>query len=67
MVNSAPGHCAGVFKQLSWTDRLLSVWIIGAMILGVILGEFTGASSQTQAGATSCACAVAVPLDISVS
>ncbi len=43
------------------------MWIIGAMILGVILGEFTGASSQPQAGATSCASAVAVPLDIVVS
>lgn len=36
-------HVAGVWQQLSWTDRLLSVWIIGAMGLGLILGKFTGA------------------------
>lgn len=33
---------AGVWQQLSWTDRLLSFWIIGAMGLGLILGKFTG-------------------------
>lgn len=28
-------------KSLSWLDRLLPFWIIGAMILGVVLGYFT--------------------------
>ena len=36
-------HVAGVWQQLSWSDRLLSLWIIGAMGLGLILGKFTGA------------------------
>jgi hypothetical protein len=36
-------HAAGVWQQLSWSDRLLSLWIIGAMGLGLILGKFTGA------------------------
>ena len=39
----SPTHAAGVWQQLSWTDRLLSLWIIGAMGLGLILGKFTGA------------------------
>lgn len=37
-----------VFKQLSWTDRLLSAWIIAAMILGVILGKFTNIEDKLQ-------------------
>jgi ACR3 family arsenite transporter len=36
-----PGRTAGVFKSLSLTDRLLPVWIVGAMIVGVVLGYYT--------------------------
>ncbi len=32
--------CAGVIKGLSWTDRLLFVWILGAMVIGVVCGKF---------------------------
>lgn len=35
---------AGVFKQLSIVDRLLPVWIIGAMGLGILLGYFCAGS-----------------------
>lgn len=43
---------AGVWAQLSWTDRLLSVWIIGAMGLGLILGKFTGDPPCSSADCT---------------
>ena len=32
--------CAGVVQGLSWVDRLLVVWILGAMIIGVVCGKF---------------------------
>lgn len=32
---------AGIVMSLGFLDRLLPVWIIGAMILGVVLGYFT--------------------------
>ena len=31
---------AGVIQGLSWTDRLLFVWILGAMVIGVVCGTF---------------------------
>ena len=31
---------AGVVQGLSWVDRLLVVWILGAMIIGVVCGKF---------------------------
>ncbi len=31
---------AGVIQGLSWTDRLLFVWILGAMVIGVVCGKF---------------------------
>ena len=39
--NPGPALTADVFKQLSWPDRLLPFLIIGAMILGVVLGYYT--------------------------
>ena len=32
---------SALLKGLSWVDRLLPVWIIGAMVLGVLLGYYT--------------------------
>ena len=32
--------CAGVVQGLSWVDRLLVVWILGAMVVGVVCGKF---------------------------
>jgi ACR3 family arsenite efflux pump ArsB len=29
-----------VLSGLSWIDRLLPVWIVGAMVIGVLLGSF---------------------------
>ena len=34
------GAAGEVLKQLSWVDKLLPVWIIGAMVLGVLLGYY---------------------------
>ncbi len=31
---------ASAFKSLGWLDRFLAVWILLAMILGVLLGNF---------------------------
>ena len=31
---------AGVIQGLSWVDRLLVVWILGAMVIGVVCGKF---------------------------
>jgi hypothetical protein len=47
-------HVAGVWQQLSWSDRLLSLWIIGAMGLGLILGKFTGALPAPRLRAGGC-------------
>jgi len=35
---SAPGESA--FKGLGWLDRLLALWILLAMAVGIILGNF---------------------------
>lgn len=35
---SAPQESA--FKSLGWLDRLLALWILLAMIVGVLLGNF---------------------------
>lgn len=29
-----------VWASMSWVDRLLPLWIIGAMVLGVVLGYY---------------------------
>jgi hypothetical protein len=34
------GGASAVLSGLPWLDRLLPVWIIAAMVLGVILGSF---------------------------
>lgn len=34
------GAAASVLASLSWIDRLLPVWIIAAMVIGVVLGYF---------------------------
>ena len=31
---------ASAFKSLGWLDRFLAVWILLAMIVGVLLGNF---------------------------
>ncbi len=31
---------ASAFKSLGWLDRFLAVWILLAMVLGVLLGNF---------------------------
>eukprot|EP00877_Chromochloris_zofingiensis_P010831 jgi/Chrzof1/6000/Cz17g00070.t1 len=38
--------CVAVLKNLSWLDRLLPVWIIIAMVVGVVLGYFAPAVKQ---------------------
>jgi hypothetical protein len=35
-----PGGGNAVMSCLSWLDRLLPVWIVAAMVLGVLLGSF---------------------------
>jgi hypothetical protein len=37
-----------VIQGLSWIDRLLALWIILAMILGVLLGKFVPAVGVTR-------------------
>lgn len=37
---TAGGSAGGVVSGLSWIDRLLPVWIIGAMVVGVLMGYF---------------------------
>lgn len=31
---------ASAFKSLGWLDRFLAVWVLLAMVLGVLLGNF---------------------------
>ena len=39
--SSAPEeHKESAFKNLSWLDRLLALWILLAMIIGILLGNF---------------------------
>ena len=45
-----PGHAGGVLKQLSFLDRFLPVWIIGAMGLGILLGYFVPAVERAFGG-----------------
>ena len=35
-----PKEKVSVYKGLGWLDRLLAVWILFAMIIGVLLGNF---------------------------
>jgi ACR3 family arsenite transporter len=40
---------SSAFKALGWLDRLLAVWILLAMIIGILLGNFvpsTGAALE---------------------
>ena len=37
---AAAGGAGAVLSGLSWIDRLLPVWIVGAMVIGVLLGSF---------------------------
>ena len=43
-------HAGGVLKQLSFLDRFLPVWIIGAMGLGLLLGYFVPAVERAFDG-----------------
>ena len=36
----------GVMSKLSWVDKLLTLWILLAMIIGVLLGNFTDISEK---------------------
>lgn len=38
--DAAPAKKASAFQSLGWLDRFLAVWILLAMILGVLLGNF---------------------------
>lgn len=42
VVGALPAAAAprGVMSGLSWIDRLLPVWILAAMVVGVLLGPF---------------------------
>jgi len=35
-----PAEKVSAFKSLGWLDRFLAVWIILAMVIGVLLGNF---------------------------
>ena len=43
-------HAGGVLKQLSFLDRFLPVWIIGAMGLGLLLGYYVPAVERAFSG-----------------
>lgn len=36
---ASAGGAGAVLSGLSWLDRLLPVWIVGAMVIGVLLGS----------------------------
>ncbi len=50
MFNVTLGTRADVWRGLSWTDRLLSLFIIVAMILGVVIGEFADVRPLQEGG-----------------
>ena len=43
-------HAGGILKQISLLDRLLPIWIIGAMGLGLLLGYFVPAVERAFGG-----------------
>lgn len=38
--SQAPEKKTSAFKSLGWLDRFLAVWILLAMVIGVLLGNF---------------------------
>jgi ACR3 family arsenite transporter len=47
--NTEEKESSSAFKALGWLDRLLAVWILLAMIIGILLGNFvpsTGAALE---------------------
>jgi ACR3 family arsenite transporter len=38
--DTSPAKKTSAFKSLGWLDRFLAVWILLAMVLGVLLGNF---------------------------
>ena len=38
--DAIPATKTSAFKNLGWLDRLLALWILLAMIIGVLLGNF---------------------------
>lgn len=38
--DTRPAKKVSAFKSLGWLDRFLAVWILLAMVLGVLLGNF---------------------------
>jgi hypothetical protein len=46
----APPKKESAFKSLGWLDRYLALWIILAMVLGVLLGNFTNTGTALKKG-----------------
>lgn len=42
--NTQTGDNISAFKSLGWLDRFLAVWILLAMIVGIILGNFVSST-----------------------
>jgi hypothetical protein len=54
---ASAGGAGAVLSGLSWLDRLLPVWIVGAMVIGVLLGSLApqvGPSASNLGICSSC-------------
>lgn len=49
--SAAPEEKKSVYQNLGWLDRLLALWILLAIIIGIIIGNFAeGAEEALQEG-----------------
>lgn len=49
--DECPSNKLSVYKGLGWLDRLLALWILLAIIIGILIGNFVdGAGDALQRG-----------------
>jgi arsenite transporter len=44
--NSDKNDGSSAFRSLGWLDRLLALWILLAMVIGILLGNFVPETGQ---------------------